>query len=412
MASNLANGSKVEEDKKDVSQSLLPNKELAPNTIALTQFQALQYQQMNTLTDAVASLTETLTKAKQDCSSGIGVQPDVKKPKKGDPSKHKKTSNRDRNAHEMSDSYYKSDSYSDCSYESDREFSGDELEAQFDELAKGSEDSPVNDGDANDQLEQLADFFESEEKCGPEVSGGLAKTLNRGMRSRIAASKIDEVADKYLRPKNCDNLSVPKVNPEIWDKMSDTAQGRDIGFQKLQAQLLKAVVIQARLMDDVLKAMKEKQHVDVAKCWKQSSHGFQMLAHTFSQMSQKRRDLIRPEVGKQYRRLCSANTPITSLLFGDELNKQIKEITDADRVGNKLSTSSYYQKGRQSHRHQPYPYKKHYDNKRPYNGNSYNGNSYKQSGNRSVDFPKARQYRHRKKSGSGNNHHNNNNNRK
>ena len=311
MASNLANGSKVEEGKKDVSQSQgpLPNKELAPNTIALTQFQALQYQQMNTLTDSVATLTETLTmltKAKQDGSSGSGVQPDVKKPKKGDPSKHKKTSNRDRNAHEMSDSYYESDSYSDCSYESGGEFSGDELEAQFDELAKGSEDSPVNDDEANDQLEQLADFFESEEKCGPEVSGGLAKTLNRGMRSRIAANKIDEVADKYLRPKNCDNLSVPKVNPEIWDKMLDTAQGRDIGFQKLQAQLLKAVIIQARLMDDVLKAMKAKQQVDVAKCWKQSSHGFQMLAHTFSQMSQKRRDMIRPEVGKQYRRLFSA----------------------------------------------------------------------------------------------------------
>jgi hypothetical protein len=44
----------------------------------------------------------------------------------------------------------------------------------------------------------------------------LAKVANEGLRTKLNGAKIKEVADKYLRPKNVENLKTPTVNTEIW----------------------------------------------------------------------------------------------------------------------------------------------------------------------------------------------------
>ena len=186
-----------------------------------------------------------------------------------------KGKSRQTHAMSLSDSGSDIDSYySDGEYYSSEGEAGDEEEFgdQFEKLCspQTQQETPAPSGGADEKLGQLAEFFESAEKCGPDIAENLATTVNNAMRSRVSATKIDEVAELYLRPKNYVNMVVPKVNPEIWDKMSDGGQGRDLGFQKLQAQLLKTLTIQARMMDDLLKAMSTKQAVDAASCWKQA----------------------------------------------------------------------------------------------------------------------------------------------
>ena len=43
------------------------------------------------------------------------------------------------------------------------------------------------------------------------------------------------------------------------------------------------------------------------------------------ELALKRRDLIRPDLNKQYASLCNRFTPVSSFLFGDELNKEVEE---------------------------------------------------------------------------------------
>ena len=45
------------------------------------------------------------------------------------------------------------------------------------------------------------------------------------------------------------------------------------------------------------------------------------------QVNLARRDLLRPHLNKPYQSLCNPSTPITSYLLGDDLNKQVDDLT-------------------------------------------------------------------------------------
>ena len=56
--------------------------------------------------------------------------------------------------------------------------------------------------------------------------------------------------------------------------------------------------------------------------------------------SLKRRDDLRPHINKSFQSVCSKYTKITTLLFGDDLAKQIKDISEVNKISRKVSCSS------------------------------------------------------------------------
>lgn len=50
------------------------------------------------------------------------------------------------------------------------------------------------------------------------------------------------------------------------------------------------------------------------------------------ELSLKRRDAIRPSLNKDYTGLCSQNVPVTSLLFGDDLQQQLNTIKASNKI--------------------------------------------------------------------------------
>ena len=61
-----------------------------------------------------------------------------------------------------------------------------------------------------------------------------------------------------------------------------------------------------------------------------------LSGHMQYELSMKRRDAIRPSLNKDYTGLCSQNVPVTSLLFGDDLQQQLNTI----KVSNKITQAS------------------------------------------------------------------------
>ena len=51
----------------------------------------------------------------------------------------------------------------------------------------------------------------------------------------------------------------------------------------------------------------------------------------------KQRDLIRPDLNKQYASLCNPSTPVSSFLFGDELNKEVEELAKSHKLSSKVT---------------------------------------------------------------------------
>ena len=50
----------------------------------------------------------------------------------------------------------------------------------------------------------------------------------------------------------------------------------------------------------------------------------------------KRRELVKPDMNPEYRQLCSSHVAVTTLLFGDDLPKSIKDLNETNQVAGKL----------------------------------------------------------------------------
>ena len=67
------------------------------------------------------------------------------------------------------------------------------------------------------------------------------------------------------------------------------------------------------------------------------THAAVLLLSSNRELSPKRRDLIRPDLNKQYASLCNPSTPVSSFLFGDELNKEVEELTKSRKISSKVT---------------------------------------------------------------------------
>ena len=58
-----------------------------------------------------------------------------------------------------------------------------------------------------------------------------------------------------------------------------------------------------------------------------------LLGHTNYELLLRQREAIKPNLNKEYGSLCSIQTPVTTLLFGDELQAQLTAIPTSNRIG-------------------------------------------------------------------------------
>jgi len=54
------------------------------------------------------------------------------------------------------------------------------------------------------------------------------------------------------------------------------------------------------------------------------------------ELNVRRGEALKPELQMSYRYLCAPSNPITTKLFGDDLPKEVKDITNTNRIISKL----------------------------------------------------------------------------
>ena len=71
-----------------------------------------------------------------------------------------------------------------------------------------------------------------------------------------------------------------------------------------------------------------------------------LLGHSIIEVNVKHHELIQPDLNDQFKQLCSAQTPVTKMLLGDDLPKSVTEIAETKKAGVKVSSkqSGHYHK--------------------------------------------------------------------
>ena len=181
-------------------------------------------------------------------------------------------------------------------------------------------------GSDGGSFKSLADEFSVLEKTSPAIDANLAEIVKSLLTEKLTKEKLAEVQNKYLRPENCTNLVAPKINKQIWQQLRQETRNNDSAFQKAQSLLLSGLYAVLQLCNS---ANGDQRNVLTPTAV--------LLLSANRELNLKRRDLIRPDLNKQYAPLCNPSTAVSTFLFGDDLNKEVEELTKSQKLSNKVT---------------------------------------------------------------------------
>jgi hypothetical protein len=72
-------------------------------------------------------------------------------------------------------------------------------------------------------------------------------------------------------------------------------------------------------------------------------HAIVLLLSANREINLKRRELLRPDLNKQYVALCNPSTAISTCLFGDDLNKEVEDLTKSNRLSGKVHSKQRFE---------------------------------------------------------------------
>ena len=127
--------------------------------------------------------------------------------------------------------------------------------------------------------------------------------------------------ETYLRPHNCRYLISPKINKQIWQQLRQETRNSDSAFQKAQGFLMTGLYA-------ILQICRNDKGILI--------HAVVLLMSANRELNLKRRDLLRPDFNKEYVALCNPSTPMSTFLFGDDLNKEEEELTKSNKLSGKV----------------------------------------------------------------------------
>ena len=166
---------------------------------------------------------------------------------------------------------------------------------------------------------------------GSYIMENVIKIFRQLYRHNLFIESIKKKKDLHKRPRNCDKVIVPKVNKEIWRQMMKQGftKKRDLRLMNVQSAITKSACAIVSVAESLLKMDGDKHDQEVRNCL----DAIYLLGHANTAMSMQRRELLRPVLKSDYAGLCDSGTPVTSLLFGDDLPKSLKEARQVGNVG-------------------------------------------------------------------------------
>ena len=208
-------------------------------------------------------------------------------------------------------------------------------------------------------LGQLEKDFDLAEHKVAEINTNLAAIVSKLLKEKTEEDKLTEIEKRYPAPKNCDRLAETRVNLAIWNNLSEKARTADIKLQKVQKSFVKGATAVVSVVNNLITASGMPSKNEVVN---NLMDGMLLLANANMELNVRRREALRPELHASYRYLCAPSNPISSELFGDDLPKAVKDITDTNRITSKLQRDKKesYRRGRQPERLDKFQRKRNY----------------------------------------------------
>ena len=220
--------------------------------------------------------------------------------------------------------------------------------------------SRPEEGTNNDLLDSLTQALLPNSKKSPGVEEKIAGLVDNILTGELSQDSLKERGEKYPPPANCKYLTTTMVNEEIWDLLSRKNRSVDLAFQRVQEPLIHGLSSLTILADRLFKDIESAKAVNARETLTHVMDSIALFGHANWKLNMKRREIIKPDLNPPYTRLCKEEIKPTTKLFGDDLSKHLKEMSEVKRAGQQMqkatSGPAYTAKASsfKSHRSKPY----------------------------------------------------------
>ena len=185
-------------------------------------------------------------------------------------------------------------------------------------------------------VDSLTQAFTTSKVTSPAIEGKNAELIDNMLIGGLSAETVKERVEKHPPPENCKFLAVTMVNEEIWDLLPRKSRTVDLAFRRVQEPLLQGISALTKLVGKFVKDINDGKTPDTRHVLDHVMDSVAMLGNTNWKLSMKRRELIKPELNPPYTRLCKEDITLSTKLFGDDLAKHLKDMSEAKKAGQQM----------------------------------------------------------------------------
>ena len=226
--------------------------------------------------------------------------------------------------------------------------SEEEVQNLLDGVGGGSSHKTDNNEGAEDHdeiLKELTATFGDEDKKGPPINKQLAEMANKRWGKKLEQEKMSSLLTKYDPPENCVDITVTRVNSEIWQSLNSFRKKADLRLANLQQAFQKATFATLTNADKLLR-ITDLSGPTKKELLTSSIDIVALLGHVASEISLLRREQMKPALKPEYHALCSSETKASAkFLFGEDLAKQVRDVKETHRIGNTVGSFKGHNRG-------------------------------------------------------------------
>ena len=200
---------------------------------------------------------------------------------------------------------------------------------------------------STDMLTCLSQEYECSEQQGLPIDDRVQSFLQKLIWGVHKQEKLDLVLQNTLIiPSNISrDYVLKKINPEIWGKIGHDKKSFDLKLQSMQSLLLKTMNILTVSTDTLYKGRNLDQaaiQTLVKDTIRNCADMMMLLGKINFQLLSRRRECIVPELNFNFKALNFVPGDHPKLLFGDDLMKSVKDITENNKVEQAILKKPYY----------------------------------------------------------------------
>ena len=168
--------------------------------------------------------------------------------------------------------------------------------------------------------------YKKEEQMSTAVSPDLAEYVNQAVTNKPDTKELEQLTSKFYRPENTAFLTVPRTNIECWRLMPQSVQTKDKQVQKNQQKVVHSMTPLVHALEELNQTTPSIEKIKDAII-----HSFEIMANLQMDLNIARKETIRPHLHKAAH-LANKNAPITDMLFGDDVESEMKKVEVATKL--------------------------------------------------------------------------------